>query len=240
MKKNPKLYGKSSKLSSSQKKTVISMHASRSSMFFFCNAVEKCNATMSKFDANPENDWYVYWINVIIGVVLAGSFIILFYFSIGTTIEGQIATRNINILVDNFTARIPTVVSPQILTDNKTQIEQSLTVSPSLLDSLQAQDNTVAASNQVLLNTAMTGLAALVAFATFLIIVLVIVAKRRNKNWNIQSIWRTLVLPNIVILIAVALTEFSFLYFVAGSYVTTDVNKVQTDALDAAISYAQS
>ncbi len=209
-------------------------------IFYFFQLKKQNNNIMIGKNATPENDWYVYLINIIIGIVLAASFLIVFFFTTATQIEQQIAEKNINVLVDNFTKGAPQFLGSQFISDKKTQIEQSLTVPPDLLADLQEQDAKVTESNQKLLTSATNALAALLGFSVMLIILLVILAKMRHKKWHIQSVWKTLVLPNIIILTAVGLTEFCFLKLIGGSFLTTDVNKVQTAALDATIAYAAS
>lgn len=184
----------------------------------------------------PTDNWYAYFVNIILGVTLVAVFIGIFYFTFVKNIEAEIAEKNVDIIVDDFTTQYSNFVSPDVIAANKANIDKNFTVSPDLQKSLAQADIDVAAANAKLLKKTALVIAMLLVLGTASIILLYTIAKKKNQPVKL----RTILFENMIILTFVALTEFCFLVLVTKNYISADVNRLKRKAISTTTLYGTS
>lgn len=148
-------------------------------------------------------------LDILTNIVLIGSFIGVFYFTIGKTIEGQITASNSQVLVNSFTQYLD-FLDPSIRTFIGSNIVPNVDE-----NSLQQQDAQTAVYNQTFVNKAIKYLGSFFAVGIF-----VIIGTALYNHIPLKVIF----IPNLIILFFIALTEFCFLYFIGRNYIIADPN----------------
>lgn len=164
--------------------------------------------------------------NMILNIVLISCFVGIFYFTYAAKVEQTVIQNQVQLVVDSFTNNVSNVVDTQ---QYQNQINNFLTISPTQQSNFDQMDASVAANNEKLL--LWSGLFFVIFFILGIISVFFI--WKKNKDFSLL----TLISRNIILLFAIALTEFSFLYFIASNYMTADTNYVKKIIIDSIRNY---
>ena len=151
--------------------------------------------------------------NVLLNVVLISSFIVVFFFTYGAKVEGEIVKKQCTEIVNDLMADIV----PFLPNDVKTNIASSLSA-PEMAD----LDAKVAADNKALMLKTIK----LIVIA-FIIGLAIVVAMSVYFKFSIKD----LLIHNAVMLVFVGMTEFVFLTFFAKNYTTIDSNYIKYKVL---------
>lgn len=156
---------------------------------------------------------------IILNVVLISTFIGIFFFTYAAKVEEEIVIDQVNIIVDDFTGDISSLVSPETLRLSKPFILNALTLSPEQISKLSVNDAASADHNKKL------KIKAAIALGIILIVGLagVFYIWSKNKDFDLKKLF----IANGIILFFVGLTEFAFLTVIAKNYRTADSNFVK-------------
>jgi ABC-type transport system involved in cytochrome bd biosynthesis fused ATPase/permease subunit len=152
-------------------------------------------------------------ISIITNVGLIMLFLGIFFFSYASTVEQEIVTINTNII----TTDIISIISP-ILTDNA----KSNIISKLEYPDMKEEDDKVVEINSQLVNTAYTYLISI--FIGTLVLGYIMSYYSKNSFYEIMVL-------NIIILVFIALTEFTFLTLIPKSYISADTNYIKFNFL---------
>lgn len=154
--------------------------------------------------------------NILLHVGFISALIGTFFFTYGAYIEKRITTSQIEEVVDGYFASYSLVASPQ------QKAVLSAVVGPLLVaPDFSAEDAAVEASNKKLLIKAAIALGALLVGTT------------AAAYFVSRPTFTALIRENIVIVIAVAATEFCFLTFIAAKYKAIDPNYLKLTVVKA-------
>lgn len=153
-------------------------------------------------------------VDVIIGVVFMATFIGIFFFTYGAYIEKRIAKEQIEGAVDNLMQDIKYFAGDQI------SPVLGLLKAPEMTE----EDNKVRESNKALIKKV------IMLITIFFVLGLGLAF---SLSWFKGVNFMASVKHNIIILIFIALTEFSFLTFIAAEYRSLDPNIVKKTILHA-------
>jgi len=148
-------------------------------------------------------------INVVINVALIATFIAIFYFTYVVTEEKQIFNKQVDII----TTDIISYIKPFLTQKDINNIINKLKVP----DTTQ-QDNQIIVYNNNLKNDAIKKI--LIVFSVCMIIGYFIC---HNYNYNFIDYLKY----NLLLLIIIGLTEFSFLHMIASKFISGDPNYVK-------------
>jgi hypothetical protein len=142
-----------------------------------------------------------------VGLIIG--FIGIFFFGYASIIEQEIVKSNISIV----TTDLLNIVSPLI--DNKTKSDISLNLT---YPDMSVEDDETEVKNKELINSA-------VIFLSSLFICFTLIAIGLSYYYKFSFINMTIL--NLVILVFVGLTEFSFLHLLPSPYISADPNFVK-------------
>jgi len=151
--------------------------------------------------------------SIISNVGLILGFIGIFFFGYASIVEQEIVKTNISII----TTDLLNIVSPLLDDNTKKDMLVNLTY-----PDMSAEDDEAAKKNNDLINSATTFLVGIFIATTLFSIMLSYFYKFNYMNMTIL---------NIIILVFVGLTEFSFLHLLPGLYISADTNFVRYTAL---------
>jgi hypothetical protein len=161
-------------------------------------------------------NYYELTINVIISVLFISLFIGAFFFTYGTHIEGSVVKNQMKFLSEDIGGYINLLGN-----DINKNIKNKLLELPNI--DLNEEDDKVKESNSKLMNTA---LIANIAF--FVSTIFIVYHLNKSANLNIQDI----IIKNLIILIFIAITKYSFLKYFGAHYISIDPNKSKYNAVD--------
>jgi len=154
-------------------------------------------------------------INVITFTGLASIFISIFFFTYASTIEQEIVIDQAKIVVNDLMQ----TVNPLLTSDQKENIKKNLKVPDNSEEDLESLNK-----NNALMSEAYISLLIIFAVTMVLSVTLSIIYK--------HNYYRILAL-NLLLLVFIALTEFTFLHFIPKNYIIADTNwirwKILTD-----------
>jgi len=151
--------------------------------------------------------------SILCGVSLISVFIVIFFFTYASKVEKNIVQERCTEIVDDLTSGLDAV--PKTYKDQiYSQVAPYLTVPPAI----EEQDAIVAEQNKKLLKKS-----AIVAGSFLVLSFLAVFVLSRIFNFSFLDIVKT----NLIILVFVGLTEFTFLTFFAQNYITIDSNFVK-------------
>lgn len=160
-------------------------------------------------------------INFLIATSFATSFIAFFFFTYAKNVERQIVVNNVNYLIDDLTSNVISFV------DNDTKELLVSQINNVNLGDMSEEDKKVEDSNNKLLTQSFK------LFGTLLIINLTlafIIAGIYEINFE------EVLVSNVMLLCAIALTEFFFLRYVIIHYISVDPNKIKGAIFDSIFS----
>ena len=155
--------------------------------------------------------------NIILSVVLISSFIIIFFFTYASFVEKNIVKNRCKTIVEDLTGTVKHIIPPEYLKyiqDNISNIKP-----PDLIE----EDKDVNENNNLLMKKSIKILLVIlcIGFSTVFIL-------HRIYKFPLKQ----LLITNLITLLFVALTEFSFLTFFAQNYITIDSNFIKYKIID--------
>lgn len=163
--------------------------------------------------------------DVIIQVTFIATFIGIFFFTYASKVEQEVVQNQMDFIVQDFTSDIVALTPPA---DLKTLQPALNALQP---PDLSAQDQDIANSNSALLKKAIMILGIVLLVGTFTVYKI-----SENYNLNFKEIVKT----GLIVVAFVALTEFSFLTFVAKNYRSADPNVVKLALINSLQQYIKS
>lgn len=158
--------------------------------------------------------------NTILGLILISSFVVIFFFTYGSKVEGEIVKKqSINIVNDLMST--PDRVFPS-------EIKKELAKSLSAPD-MTSEDDIVKKSNDILMRKAFSMIGVSFVIGLVLVTIMSFVYKFSLKD---------LIMHNLIILIFIGLTEFVFLTFFAQNYITIDSSYIKLRTLQSIKTFA--
>jgi len=159
-------------------------------------------------------------VNVAMSVALATTFVALFFFTYAKDVERKIVVKNVNYIVDDLAEG----VVPFLPTELKKALYYKLdTIN---LPNMDAADKQVADDNHKLLVKSGK------LFGTSFIILMVI-SFFISKAYHLDFF--ELLITNVLLLCAIAFTEYSFLNVVIFEWISADPNKVKSEVIKAVV-----
>ena len=151
--------------------------------------------------------------NILIGLVLFTVFVSVFYFTYAAAVEGQVVTKQVNILVDSLVGDIGSF---------------GVTIPPLVAPDMSAEDLQVKQNNDALLAQATTTVGIFVG-----VVALVVVGLWAFQKYYIGGEFDVLSigLSNLVLIVFVGLTEYFYLTFISGNYQSMNPNAVKANIL---------
>lgn len=156
-------------------------------------------------------------INFLIATSFATSFIAFFFFTYAKNVERQIVVNNVNYLIDDLTSNVISFTNDETKELIISQLDKVN------LGDMSEEDKKVEESNNNLLSQSLK------LFGTLLIINLTlafIIARVYEINFE------EILISNIMLLFAIALTEYFFLDYVIIHYISVDPNKIKGAIFD--------
>jgi hypothetical protein len=156
-------------------------------------------------------------INFLVATCFATSFIAFFFFTYAKNVERQIVVDNVNYLIDDLTSNLISFTN-----DDTKEVLISQINSINLGD-MSEEDKKVEESNKKLLTQSFK------LFGTLLIINLTlayIIARFYEINFE------QILISNIMLLFAIALTEYFFLDYIIIHYISVDPNRIKGAIFD--------
>lgn len=179
-------------------------------------------------------NWYEIGTNVALGVAMPGTCIILIYFLIACKIEAKIAGKQIDLIVDDLTSNISTLVGQDWIDAHKSEILSATTVN--LTPAQQQADADVQASNAALQKSAYALGAKIVVVAAIVVAALYYFAQQNKQPFNLK----TALLTNVGLTCFTSAAEILFCLTVASFYQSADLNSVYASFIEATQSWMTS
>jgi len=154
---------------------------------------------------------------VFINVLFFSVFITMFFFIYGSFIEKSVISTQMDILTTEITN------NTKIFGSNFDKLLLKYVNNINLPD-LSAQDHAIETSNKNIIKTTIT---ANVILVIILIGIIYYIYKKSNNSIEINQI----ISDNLVILIFIALTEYSFLTFFGSKFISIDSNQTKLSLL---------
>ena len=161
-----------------------------------------------KWTWNTFGDSHMY-INVITNVGLFSTFVAIFFFTYASTIEQNIIISQTKII----TTDLLQTIKPLLSEAQRAYYKKNLTV-----PDMRAEDINALNSNNALINTAYGML--LIVFVVAIVVGLILAIIFKHNYYKIIGF-------NLIILLIVGLTEFTFLHFIPQNYITADTNFIR-------------
>jgi len=158
--------------------------------------------------------------NILIGVLLFAVFVSAFYFTYTSTVEGEIVQAQIENVIKSFT---------EDLHNSGVDISGLSSVVNNMgTPDYSSEDSSAQANNSVLVRNAII---AVCSFSVFVIVAVFVLLKFGKTQMHLTSI----IVINLILVCAVAGTEFFFLNVITRNYISLDPNYVRTVIVDNAI-----
>jgi len=155
-------------------------------------------------------------VSIIIIVILIATYLTIFYFKYGTTIEKNVVVEQVNYIVDDFTKDL-SLVSPQHLADLKDFVRQVKR------PNMDEEDANAEAHNKAIEQQSMK-----IIFVACAIGIVISYLASKHYNFSIVELMK----KNLLLLAFIAATEISFLMVFARNYMSADPNYVKLVILD--------
>jgi hypothetical protein len=167
---------------------------------------------------------------VLINVLLLSIFVSIFFFTYGTHIERLSINSQMNILANNVTDTFK-------ITGNKSNIDLNNYINTNLLTpdkikNIQAEDVKALSGNKPILKKVII----YIIIFTIIICIIIFTLVKSNKLKNIKEI----LIESGIILIFIALTEYSFLTFIGLKFISVDTNNVKLEVIKSLQKYSNS
>lgn len=159
--------------------------------------------------------------NTILGLILISSFVVIFFFTYGSKVEGEIVKKQSINIVNDLMDTADHVLTPEI----KKNIVKDI-VAPDMT----SEDDIVKKSNAILMRKAFSVIGIVFVIGIILVTIMSFVYKFSLKD---------LIIHNLIILVFIGLTEFVFLTFFAQNYITIDSSYIKLRTLQSVQKYAQ-
>jgi len=150
-------------------------------------------------------------INILLSIMLAASFIGVFYFTYAKTVEKQIIVNNVQYTIDQFTNNI----IPALSSDDRINIIKYI---DSLPPASTSDDNDTIVSDKKLEVTAFQYITLLI----FIILTIVVIILLFNIDYNILE----LVVENALLLVCIGSVEYIFLTFFIAKYISSNPTQI--------------
>lgn len=158
--------------------------------------------------------------NIILSVVLISTFIGVFFFTYASMIEKNIVETRCKTIVEDLTNSFSTVATPNVLKSINEKLEQ---FAP---PNLSEEDKKVAENNKALIKKSAIVISLLLIVGLSIVFILYKIYKFPVKE---------LIINNLIMLVFVALTEFTFLTFFAQNFITVDSNFIKNKIISVLI-----
>lgn len=165
--------------------------------------------------------------NIILATAMISVFLGVFFFTYASKVEQNIVVNRSTQIVDDMIITAKNVI-PQ---DKKKVIQAELLPYLVVPNSLEEEDAKVAEANKQLMQTASKAIGIFVLICAIIVSLIALFAK--------IPLWE-MIKDNLVILIFVGLTEYTFLTFFAQNYITIDANYVKEKILSSLIQFGSS
>jgi hypothetical protein len=149
---------------------------------------------------------------ILLNILLISTFIVIFFFTYGTTIEKQSIKIQMEFLANNIYDDI------KFSGKNTTNLIKNYLNKYSIPD-LSAEDNLISSLNKQTINKATKYI------LIFILVILSIVGLIYYNNNNINL--KNILIKNIIILLSIALTEYIFLSYITYYYISLDPNNIK-------------
>jgi hypothetical protein len=162
-------------------------------------------------------------ITIMLNVLFISLYIVIFFFTYGSFIEKKVVKNQMKFLSDNISDNIK-IYGKDVNSSLKnifTSLEE-----PNLVE----EDKMVEESNKKVL---MTAIKANVVFFIIVILIVYFIYSKSNKDFNMKRI----IVQNLIILVFVGFTEFSFLTYFGSKYISIDPNFIKLKILENAHNY---
>jgi len=158
-------------------------------------------------------DWHMV-VSIITSVGIIMMFLGVFFFTYAANIEKEIVQMNANIVVEDLLSIISPLLSPVTKATQITKLKY-----PDMADA----DQKVEMDNNNLLKTAYTNLS--IVFVVTLVLGFIIAYFKKINYYNIIGL-------NLIILVFVGLTEYSFLNMIVKKFIAADTHYVRLIILE--------
>lgn len=162
-------------------------------------------------------------VKMLLNITLAASFISIFYFTAGYKIETNIIKTQVNNVVSDLTTGMSLIIPDQL----QKQLASDLQNIKPDTSQQNAADVQAAQSNALLIKKTIITIAALFGIFVIYAILQYSLSDGQHKKESIKHV----VTDNVVLLIAIGLTEFFFLFYVGQNYRSGDPNKVKLEII---------
>lgn len=159
-------------------------------------------------------------INILVSVLFASIFLIVFFFTYVKNVEKQVVINNVEFTVNSLIDNLLPFISPE----NKKKMYNYLD-SLNLVVDVQ-NDNDTADSNSKLLKTATHDL---IIFAVIIIIIIGIIYIINRDH--LKPFVSEILAENIIIVCFIGLTEFTFLHLFASKFISSNPNLIKYNLL---------
>jgi len=158
-------------------------------------------------------------VKMLLNITLAASFITIFFFTVGSKIEKNIVETQVNYIVQDLFSGARIIIPDKVLSSlsNEMDVFQK--------PNLDKEDAQVAQTNKLLMNKAIVIVVCL--FMIFLIYAITQYLLSPNSRSEKLRAFGRILLDNFILIIAIGLTEFFFLYAIGQSYRSGDPNKIK-------------
>jgi hypothetical protein len=157
-------------------------------------------------------------IGIILSIALASSFIGIFFFTYGKTVENNMIINGIKYMCDNVIGSVLPFLPDGIKNKIKTKLDNVK------LDDMSQIDDKVDKSNTVLFNKTLLYLGSLLGVALIITFIL-------SYVYDID--YFILVVKSLIILCGIALVEFIFLFYISKNFIIANPNQVISLVLNA-------
>ena len=147
-------------------------------------------------------------INIIINVGLIATFISIFFFTYASKVEEDIVKNQAKIMVNDMMQ----IVNPSLNESTKKMIMEYT------LADMSKEDKIVLENNNKLINSGYSTL--IIVFLVTQVVGLILAIYFKHDYFNI-------ILINVIILVFVAITEYTFLNMIGASYISVDTNFIK-------------
>jgi hypothetical protein len=153
---------------------------------------------------------------IILSVIFVATFLSIFYFTYVAKVENDIVVQQIQYLIDDFTKDMK-FLSPQELQLVKSNLKKMKH------QDLSSQDADVEKSNHAIMMKT-------IYFIIVLNVVGLVIVYFISKKYGFNML--DLLKKNFIILISIALTEFTFLNLFVRNYISIELNEIKLLILD--------
>jgi len=159
-------------------------------------------------------------VNIAMSVALATTFIVIFFFTYVKDVERKIVVKNVNYIVDDLDEGVVPFLSTELKKQLYFNLDSIKLPNMDAIDKKVADDN-----NKLLVKSAKL-------FGTSFII-LMVTAFFISKTYNLN--FYELFITNLLLLCAIAFTEYAFLNVVIFEWISADPNKVKSEVIKSVV-----